>query len=587
MAVAKTSKGYATRNKSGEKKYFSTRGEAISFSKQGASAVGTVIGTNARGGVDKLSNKEMRAGITVPSPTDSTSGMGNTTGITATPKDDTATEPGVISSKQGVEDFNQFENDAKKMAAGLGTPESPLNDAQILELERQGYMEGDVVPGKGRLTPGGYYDQSVSTGDASGAGANEPTTTYVDQNGATITTTGKASGSDEERKKMEERGYTMSESTQPSEEATDPETKRMQDELTQAENEVNIYKKRLTDLIITDAELRSDIRGITSAYDARIAEMQDITNRQIQATKTLGFRMGMQFTGGVGGVWGGIISEAERNGLMKIAELEGEKQSKIIEAKAEARKGNYTIYAALMSDARDIASEKSKALAELRKEQREQDKKIAERKAQVTRDTAIANLYTQGITDPQTLVDFMNYDEQGNLIGDTTLEDVEKALKILNPPDALKGLDADYQTFAYLKKMNDPSVKGLDWMDYQRVMANLKASASGANKTTAEERKMSLVSEYASRLVPGVELIPDSGEYIIGEDGRISPLAWNTAVNDAQQRGLDRETFIKEFGYLINPKQILNPDWEQYNLSAEEYKRATGVEVKGESSVSK
>ena len=541
------------------------------------------------GAVTRAGKKVTSGGTTGGSTTTET---GNTTGVTPNKKNTEVSEPGVISSVGGESTLKQYQSDAAKLDIGLGTPESPLTDTQILDLEKQGIREGDTVPGKGRLHPGGYWVNDIPEPKDTGA---QPTATYIDPNtGATTTTTGVGAGSEEEKKKMSEKGYSLSESTTPAESTDTPEIKKLKEELTNQEKEIDSYKSKLIDLIITDADLKSDIRGITKAYDARINEMRDINNRQIQSVKTLGFRMGMQFTGAMGGVWGGIISDAERQGLLKIADIEGEKQSKILEAKAAARENNYKIYASLMDDARELQKQKTSALADLVKAQKEQDQKIAERKAQVSRDAAISNLYAQGITDPAQMVDFMNYDESGNLIGDTTLEEVEKALKILNPPDALKGLDADYQTFNYLKKINDPSVAGLDWIDYQRVMANLKATASGANKTTAEERAMNTIGLFANAFVPGATtMVPDKRDptkmteiYVLGPDNYANPTAFNEALSEAQQKGLPRETFLREFGYLVNPAQSSLAEtidgtelpYEQYALSPEEFRAATGVE---------
>lgn len=516
---------------------------------------------------------------------------GNTTGVTPNPKNTESSEPTVISSVGGESTLKQYQSDTAKLDIGLGTEESPLTDAQILELEKQGIREGDTVPGKGRLHPGGYWVNDIPEPKDTGT---QPTATYIDPNtGATTTTTGVGAGSEEERKKMEEKGYSLSESTTQAESTDSPEIKALKEELSKQEKEIAGYKNKLLDLIITDADLKSDIRGITKAYDARIDEMRDINSRQIQAVKTLGYRMGAQFTGGFGGVWGGIISDAERQGLLKIADLEGEKQSKILEAKAAARENNYKIYAALMDDAREIQKQKVTALAELVKEQKIQDAEIAKRKKQIENDTLVSDLYHQGFTTADEIVNQLNVNADGSISDRITLEEVEKALKILNPPDALKGLDADYQTFNYLKKINDPSVAGLDWIDYQRIMANLKATASGANKLTADERAMSTISLFANAFVPGAtttvvdKLTGEEKEiYVIGPDGYANPTAFNEAIVEAQQMGLPRDIFIKQFANRINPNQSALADtvdgvalpYEQYDITVAEYRDILGFE---------
>lgn len=64
--------------------------------------------------------------------------------------------------------------------------------------------------------------------------------------------------------------------------------------------------------------------------------------------------------------------------------------------------------------------------------------RAAEQKS--TREAAIVSLYSQGITDAATLFDYLNYDEQGNRIGDVSLEEVKGVV------DGLK-VDPDENTF--------------------------------------------------------------------------------------------------------------------------------------------
>jgi hypothetical protein len=494
----------------------------------------------------------------------------NTTGITANPKNTEATDAGVVSSEQGVTQLKQYQSDAQKLDVGLGTKDSPLSDTQINELESQGIVEGDTVPGKGRLAPGGYWVKDIPAPKDT---APQPTATYIDPNtGATTTTTGAGAGSDEEKKKMQEKGMSLSESTTTAEDMTDPEIKKAEDEYTALTKEITSYKNKLLDLIITDSDLRADIRGITSAYDARIAEMRNITDRQIQSINTLGYRMGMQFTGGVGGVFGGIISNAEQEGLLKIADIEGQKQETIIKAKAAARDNNYKIYASLMDDARALSTQKATEVANLKKAQKEQDQKIADHVKQVKMDADISALYAEGITDAASIAF-----STGN-----TLADVEKALKILNPPDALKGLDGDYQTYAYLQKIGDPTVSGLSYIDYKRMIANATRAPKEGDKLTVEEQKQVKLDNYALALTtPGATYNTGEGDdYILGEDGYISPKAWKTFISDAQTQGIPRKDFIESFGYLLNPDQTAEKDWEQYQISGAEDEFYTGIKPK-------
>jgi hypothetical protein len=247
-----------------------------------------------------------------------------------------------------------------------------------------------------------------------------------------------------------------------------------------------------------------------------------------------------------------------------------------------------------MDDARDLQTQKAQELANLREAQDAQNQAIAERKERVERETNIASLYSNGYTSASEILDMMNVNSAGEIVGSVTLEQVEAALKIINPPDALNGLDSDYRTFSHLKSINDPAVAGMDFIDYQRAMANLKAISSGAGASTGEERTMAKLSQFAQVFVPGATIeIPskDNPEvmeeiFVIGTDDEYAnPVAFNQALSEAQQMNLSREDFINEFGYLINPAQPNNPEYVQYNITLPEFQRATGYtpDVAGQS----
>lgn len=524
-------------------------------------------------------------------------GIANTTGVTANPKNSEVTEPGVISSTQGESTLKQYQTLETGLGdGGLGTKESPLNQTQIKSLGEQGYTVGSEVPGRGKLNADGYFEQPVSAGTGAGAGAGttepEKSFTYINADGSTQTTTGPNAGSAEEQKKMKEQGYTVSESTAPAESTDSPEVVKLKEDLQNQEKEISAYKSRLVDLIITDSELKADIRGITKAYDARIAEMRDINSRQIQSVKTLGYRMGAQFTGGFGGVWGGIISDAERQGLLKIADIEGEKQSKILEAKAAARESNYKIYASLMEDAREIQKQKTTALADLVKAQKEQDAEIAKRTKQIAIDSSIAELYADGTTSPEALLKALNQDSSGNFKANVTAGEVEAALKVLTPPDEFKGMDPDLPTLEWMKA-NGQLPKEMNLVQYKAMLKNLEAKASGATEAqikAGKEAKQQNAAAQATSLLTGIDpktgdryqipgiTIDGQPQYFVGPDGYVGAPGLRFILNRAQTGGVDRTELLSDIAWSINPDHLNKGDLLRYGITPEEIVKITGVE---------
>ena len=71
---------------------------------------------------------------------------------------------------------------------------------------------------------------------------------------------------------------------------------------------------------------------------------------------------------------------------------------------------------------------------------------------------------------------------------------------------------------------------------------------------TESERTATTLSHYANVFVPGAKM--SDGTPIIDSNGYITPLAWQSAINDALSNSISRADFIKQFGYLlyIDPK---------------------------------
>jgi hypothetical protein len=302
--------------------------------------------------------------------------------------------------------------------------------------------------------------------------------------------------------------------------------------------------------------------------------------------------MGMQFTGGMGGVFGGIISNAEQEGLLKIADIEGQKQSKILEAKAAARENNYKIYASLMDDARSLSTQKATALAELKKAQKEQDAKIAAHVQQVKMDSEISALYASGVTDPASIA----Y-STGN-----TLEDVDKALKILNPPDKFKGMDSSVATWDYMKKIGEIP-EDMSHAEYVRMMKNI---TNPKETTITKDEAIFQMSQfftpdavlpdgspvmgqgYKTKTVLNTDLTdyggpifeeynePDPSNVYVGADG------WKYLIEQvAPSMKLSRQDFIKNYTTHINPDHLNPKDLIKYGFNPDEANWISGAGSKG------
>lgn len=132
----------------------------------------------------------------------------------------------------------------------------------------------------------------------------------------------------------------------------------------------------------------------------------------------------------------GIIQAQINYGLRKIADFNAKEQSAIIDAQAAGASRNYELMDKYNQEISKIRDTKVQAAQKLSDDIAEKNKKLAEKNLQSSRDSAIAGLYSQGITNPSQILDYLNfYDDGTSTGGGFTAEEVANTLKSLVNPD--------------------------------------------------------------------------------------------------------------------------------------------------------
>jgi len=158
----------------------------------------------------------------------------------------------------------------------------------------------------------------------------------------------------------------------------DVQSGKMQAELNQAREEKDQLIADMSKYMVSDAQLNSQIQGINAMYDSRIADMERINRQREGAIKTLGVRIGSRYTGGEGGVFGGIITEEERQASARITELQNQKMQAVNAAKSAAQQQNWQVYGKQLDLAQKKYEEQTKAVEDYNKLLVEGNKKILE-----------------------------------------------------------------------------------------------------------------------------------------------------------------------------------------------------------------
>lgn len=288
----------------------------------------------------------------------------------------------LISSQQGKKLVTTADQTMDNLAPITALPNSPVS-------------EGGQTSGTTPTT-----DKTTTTPETAD-NANDYVTYINEQTGQEMTLKGPAL-TEQAKADALKKGYVEA-SSEISGVKTTPEMAKLQREVDSATRETDTFMSRLESMLITDKELKGEISQISAKYKARQNEMRDINERRQVAMETLGIRTGARYTGGSGGIMGGILSEEERQGLMRIESIENDKQDAILAAKKAARDQNFTLYTTLAQKAEKMQEKKATELQALKKAQAEQDAKIAEEKKQAEYDALIAEQLAASNTDPTKL----------------------------------------------------------------------------------------------------------------------------------------------------------------------------------------
>lgn len=225
----------------------------------------------------------------------------------------------------------------------------------------------------------------------------------------------------------------------------------------------------------SDADTARQIQAIKQMYKVRKDQQRDINMRTEAGVDTV------LLLGGTSryAISGGEISAAQkRAGIMELAELDAEEQSLIAQAKTAQTDRDFRMLEkniARLEEKREEKLKKAKGIAEdLAKE----NKEIRQQTLKFNRETAIAEAFQNGVTDPSAIQTML--EQQGMQVD---LEEIDRVMGIIEPPEELAGVTADLKTFKQFFPDADITTKEgrQTYLDWQQAVGNAKRKASGGD----------------------------------------------------------------------------------------------------------
>ncbi len=255
-----------------------------------------------------------------------------------------------------------------------------------------------------------------------------------------------------------------------------------------------------------------------------------------------------------------VIADVQMEGIRRLQDLDTKYNAAVSAANAALKAKNYVlakqkadeavkIQQDFLDESRDRASEARKLNDETRKQTR-----------QATRDSAVAGLISQGITDKKEMLDYLNYSQDGTQIGDFTAKEIDDTVKALTG-DATEGkydkLSGDTRDFYLLKGIpNGLPANILALPEDQQLFAYIRAKGEAGRKgETGDKPKTYTFSNEARGKLIGTGLSNDAVDYIekgINEFGAEEVLASQTDLSEDQKDVLRNLITGKERTFINN-----------------------------------
>lgn len=235
----------------------------------------------------------------------------------------------------------------------------------------------------------------------------------------------------------------------------------------------------------SDATTATTVQNIQNQYASLVSTQQRVNQAQEKSVSNA-LKMGGSTGKGSAAQFApisssGIVQSQVNYGVQQIADLQAKENAAIAEAQAAGLNQKYQIQSNINSQIEKIRTEKIAAAKDLSDKIAEQNKALQEKMIASSRDNAIADLVSQGVTDPKQLIDYLNFYDNGKPTrGDFTAEEIAKTLKNLTPENS--DIPNDAKTLEYLKKTGQVS-KNTTLFDMYKMKADAERKPEAASAT--------------------------------------------------------------------------------------------------------
>lgn len=218
-----------------------------------------------------------------------------------------------------------------------------------------------------------------------------------------------------------------------------PEDVQVESTLTQTKKDLDeidkVFKSQQDEFDDAQQAVYESIKGI---YSQLAEETKESNKRAYASYQNFGIREGGQRYAGE--INQGILNAEERAGLGRLQDIAVKQAEALANAKSAAATNSWAVFKEKRAEIASLKEQRQKEITALREkgqkrldDARKLKEKENEKMIQASRDNSIADLVSQGVTDPKKVLKYLNYDDTGAQVGDYSIDEVSKALNVLVP----------------------------------------------------------------------------------------------------------------------------------------------------------
>lgn len=353
--------------------------------------------------------------------------------------------------------------------------------------------------------------------------------------------------------------------------ATDPALTEINDKITQMKTQF-------------DATSRANIDNIQQQFNGVLKEQTDINSR---AQSSLGQSLLMSGSSRYAQLSSsGEMTQLMSSGLKTLSDLNVKENSAVIAAQQAQDSGDMQLMDKQITLAEQARKDKQDAAKTLSDKITSKNEKMQAQKIQASRDSAVASLLAQGITDPNQMLDFLNKKDNGESSGgDFTAKEITDALANLNPnakeivsvmgdaskfgatPDVLKAIGSSktlaeaYQAAG--KYLQDPTSNANMYNSYvQRTSAAGQTPVSAEKFLDTQKANQAFSSAYATEKAKSAFSGSNQNQQKLEQEYRsalLKEISNKTGVIGTQSAKVDQANHLKA---LIDQYKDTNGDYQ-------------------------